>query len=187
MTTHAEDIQKMLAKDTFDVFGVLEGRSFPTDEVTVVTNPAALYEIVRLENLIADSMDGDEVNALDEQIAALKERARDSALTFHLRGFPYSVVEDIENAIQEENPDLDLSEGPGAVMANSRYVAASIVKVVKADGSEDTRNWTASDVDRLRGSLYPDQFEQILDTVQRLSFSSAYFESAVSADFLSKR
>lgn len=187
MTTHADDVQKLLAKDTFDIFNVLEGRSYPTEEVTVIGDPTPLYEIARLEDLIADEMDDEKVNALDERIAELKEQAVASALTFHLSGFPFSKVDEIEKAILEGDPEANLFEGPAAARANSRYVATSIQKVVRADGTEDPRVWTGEDVDRLRLMLHPEQFEAILEAVQRLTFSSAYFESSVSADFLSKR
>lgn len=75
-------------RDTFSFFDVLEGRTYPTDEVTICIDEAAGYDLDKITR---------EANALEEPteeiVAELKaradvlaERIENARFTFHLRG-----------------------------------------------------------------------------------------------------
>lgn len=170
---------------SFSVMDALTGVSYPEDHVTIYTDAKSAYAAHALEKRDADETDPEASNANVEQITALKQKVRDSALTFHLQGYPPQVHRDIETEARSTfkigTEDED-SEG-AAAFAFHKGIALAIRKVVSADGSEDTRRWTPEDVEKLRFSVHLDQFNRLSEKVSEVVFAGVAFDTSVTPDF----
>src|SRR6478752_5231687 len=86
----------MTEKTPFDLFGFLEARTFPTEDVTILTNEQVALEAAPLVQERAATLKKDKdanVSAIDKKLKALEKTAKESALTFHLRGVPQHVID----------------------------------------------------------------------------------------------
>lgn len=145
---------------------------------------------------------------LEDKVAELVTKLRDSVLTFHVRGLApaqwrlidkkwrkeirpparknYPQTEDGEEeyelAVHERNIERNDS-------INQDVIASAITKVVrKVDGAEDSSVWKVEDVRQLFESYLESEFDKIKNLVQQLTFANNLFGIAVEqdADFLSK-
>ena len=79
-----------------------------------------------------------------------------------------------------------LDEDEAASALTYRIIAPHIIKVVRADGAEDTRKFTTERVENLEYSLPDSEWIKLDQEVRRLSFETAFFDEAVDAGFLQK-
>lgn len=169
---------------TFSVLDAAKGRSYPTDEVTVYTDVASLYLLNELDAIANDAETGDEANAVEPAVAELREKIKESALTFHLRGFSPGVrtsINDETRALFGEEVDLD--EGDPLIWRLNKYVSESIISVTNTEGAVDEHRWSDEDVASLRGLLPDEEWVKLQDLTLKLSFESWHFDEAVNADF----
>lgn len=161
--------------EAFDLFGFLEARTFPTEDVTVYTNEqAALNALPILEErtkILKKDKDAD-VSEFDAQLKALEAEAGLSALTFHLRGVPQNVID----AAYEPKDD----EG------HNRVLAAMLLGVTGPDGNRSDQSYSPDDVKRLYGVLPPQGANTITNAVARLLVASLAFDGMADAGFLAK-
>lgn len=188
------------ARENFNVLDALKGQAYPEDSVTVDTDVRTGYQINvlrrkirKLEHDLVGEDDNtereridDEINSLQQQIAVLKDKLKETQQTFHLRGIPPQIIESIQTEAREKFGDDGVDFGPGAIWANDNFLAAHILRVESADGSVDEHKWTHEDVATLRGFLPDESFEKVATLMQELSFAASYFDATVTADFLSK-
>lgn len=172
---------------TFSVLDALQGRAYPEDTVTIYTDTVSMYAYERLNTEANTTRDSERVNEIDEQLKELREKVKASALTFHLRGFSPETSREIVRWARGLHK-MDASEplkddSPAFEDANLRSIAESIVKVVDAEGNEDTHHWSTDDVRALEGQIDPGQFIKISNMVYELSFKALAFDAAVSPDF----
>ena len=169
---------------TFSVLDAVQGRSYPTDEVTVYTDVESLYKVLKLKNEIDEAFDEDKILELDDQISALSEKIATSAMTFHLRGFSYGVWDSIDKETTAKFGEVaDFSKGEAATWRNAKLIAESIIKVVNAEDQEDASRWTVDDVLKLQALLPINEFSKISARTSILSLASLEFEQAVTPDF----
>lgn len=191
MTDFAAIIEAAKDKNTFNVLDAIQGRSYPQDIVTIYTDTNAAYEIHNIEKHIADlgNDEAEQINKLDEQITTLKQRIKDTALTFRLRG----IGRDLKEAINDEarllfpwtdktNPD-PVDQGIGAEWVNRSFLAAHIVDVTDALGNVDEHMWDEAQVETLRKSIPDESFLSLIRLMQELSFAATYFDASVTPDF----
>lgn len=83
-----EEIENQTDFDSFSLFDVLDGVSYPTDEVTVALNEAAAYRAQALvrEATELESPTEEQLADISERIAKARQEIEDSKVTFYLRG-----------------------------------------------------------------------------------------------------
>lgn len=169
---------------TFSVLDAAKGSSYPSDDVTVYTNQKAAHQIARLEFEINETDDDARVNELDAQIAVLRDEVLASQLTFHMRGISPGTRTAVQQQVKERKFGED-TDGRTR-FSNAAYLAAHIVRVTNAEGAVDERVFEADEVVELVKALPDESVEDLYEKMQELTFRAAYFDAAVSADFLSK-
>lgn len=169
---------------TFSVIDAAKGTAYPTKDVTVFTDQDTAFKIALLEFEASETDDDDEVNAIDAQIEALREKIKETALTFHMRGISRGMRIAVEQEIKEKKFGEDTD---GRIRySNAAHLAAHIIRVTNAQGAVDERVFSTDDALELVASLPDESTDKLFHTMQELTFQAAYFDAAVSADFLSK-
>jgi hypothetical protein len=191
------------AQGTFDLDEFVQGRGFPRDSVTVFTNEDAGYDYTavqeRLKELVQDKEKlGEatrskayrdilaEMAPLEEKAAALLEKIKESALTFHLRGISPGHIKKINKDVAKEAEKEEWEQDHAAEEAGWRIIAAHIIEVVNAKGETDKRSFDAERVGNLEMILPESEWRKLDRKVAELSFKSAYLDVAVDAGFLPK-
>lgn len=178
-------VEGAVDKGSFDVLDTLAGVAYPSDKVTIYIDAESAWQVARLAELAADTLDPDEADELDAKMTALKERIKESALTFHMRGYPYEVSQNIE----KEARGLFKLEATAPLSFEAqrwfqhKAIAEAIQRVEKASGEVDGKRWTPESVEALRNRLVPGEFAKLDALVSRLAFAATYFDAVVDADF----
>jgi hypothetical protein len=175
-------------KGKFSLADAIKGRAFPESSVDVYIDAASAYEFAELKEAAA-KMDGGtpEHDAALVQMEELSDKIKDSRLTFYMRGVGQGSVEEITKKAEELHPQVDGKDDPQWI----RYylcalIASNITKVTDQDGNEDNSVFTAEDVIELRDIMPIDSWELLIDTMQKLTLASSYFDAVTDAGFLPK-
>jgi hypothetical protein len=171
------------AKGKFNLAEVVKGRGFPEDVIDIYLDIESAYELSKLNNELVTITDLDEAAPLEEKAKVLADKIIKSKLTFHLRGVSQAVVENIEALSKADKPD---DSDDYILDYFSRLIAATIVKVVDADGNEDDHLFTLEEINDLRGMLPSESWEKLVATTQKLTLASGYFRGLTDAGFLPK-
>lgn len=171
------------SKGKFNLAEVVKGRGFPEDVIDIYLDVESAYELSKLNSELVTITDLDEAAPLEARAAELADKIVKSKLTFHLRGVSQKVVEIIEAKAKADRSDEDDNY---ILEYFSRLIAASIVKVVDADGNEDDHVFEFGEIDELRGMLPSESWERLVATVQKLTLASGYFRGLTDAGFLPK-
>jgi hypothetical protein len=175
-------------KGKFSLVDAIKGRAFPEKAVDVYIDAASAYEFAELEAL-AKTLDPETpeyataVDKMDELAKAIK----DSKLTFHMKGVGQGLVEKVTEEANKLYPDAQETNDPGWVKHYlCALIAGNIVKVTDLDGNEDSSEFTVEDVMQLRDIMPIDSWEILIDTMQKLTLATSYFEAVTDAGFLPK-
>jgi hypothetical protein len=165
----------MTEKTPFDLFGFLEARTFPSEDVTVLTNEQLALEAAPLvaERQAALKKDKDaDVSAIDKKLKKIETEAKKSALTFHLRGIPQTLIDEAFATTDEKG--------------SLRVLAAMLIGVTGPDGTDSDQVFKFEDVERLYGLLPPQGAKTLTEAVSRLLVASLAFDGMADAGFLAK-
>jgi len=180
-----ENAQK---KGKFSLADAIKDRAFPETTVDVYIDAAAAYEFAELDKL-AKTLDveskeyTDTVDKMDE----LAKQITNSKLTFHMKGVGQGTVEKVTEAANKLYPDAEEKNEPDWVKYYlCALIAENVVKVTDVDGNEDDSNFTVEDVIELRGIMPIDSWEVLIDTMQKLTLATSYFDTVTDAGFLQK-
>lgn len=164
-----------LNPDDFDIISFIEGSNYPEKSITVYTNGKAALELRELSKSEGDNA---------ERIEELREEIKGSGLTFTLRGLAPKVIEVMVKKLDLNSKDLtDEQRMDRLTESTDNLVAASIRKVVTADGREDKRAWDTERAAQLRGVLIPSEYEKLAEAVNTVNFDAKLFEDRVDAGF----
>lgn len=187
--------------DTFDLDEFVQGRGYPTDTVTVFTNADAAYEHAQIQERLTtlaqerdthDKRSKDykerqaEFESLETRAEELKEKVKNSAITFHLRGIAPGHINKIIKDVNAEAADQKWVGNEAESQATYRIMAAHVVKAVRSDGKVDSRLFTPERAENLDFLLPESEWTKLDHKIRELSFRSTYFDSAVDAGFLQK-
>lgn len=165
-----------LDPDEFDIIAFIEGSNYPEKEVTVYTDGKAALELRELKNSVENS-DGKREEKLREQI-------KKSALTFTLRGLAPKKIEMLMSRMTINSKDISDEERSKRFMESTdALTAATIVKVVTADGRQDARSWDQERATSLRGVLVSSEYEKLAEGVAAVNFDAQLFDETVDAGF----
>lgn len=196
-----DDILEHKAQGTFDLTKHLEGRGFPTLDVTVFTDDKSAFELSEINDRLEEiSQDREglgkstkrykelqaEYDELDAKGNALREKILESRLDFHLRGISPGHIHKIQTDIlkkakKEEWTDYEITRATSAAWA-----APQIIRVTNAAGEVDEHRFTPEDVENLMDMLPNTQWDKLDAALGRLSFQSSYLDAAVDPGFLQK-
>ena len=175
-------------KGKFSLVDAIKGRAFPEKAVDVYIDAASAYEFAELEAL-AKTLDAetpeyaDAVDKMDELAKAIK----DSKLTFHMKGVGQGLVEKVTEEANKLYPDAEEANNPSWIKYYlCALIAGNIVKVTDLEGNEDSSEFTVEDVMQLRDIMPIDSWEILIDTMQKLTLATSYFEAVTDAGFLPK-
>lgn len=189
----ARTAEGLLEKGTFDLIATIKGSNYPTKDVTIATDLRAMHLRDLLEkelNGLTDySKDAEKVAELEARVAELEQVIKDSSLTFHLEGLPPHIVEETEDEVDAE---IKAGKVPGGdeernVRLSDAFMAKHIKGVTRvSDGAKDTKVFEAEDIKAFRQFVPFEAWKKIRVAMDELTFAAAYFDGAVSADFLPK-
>jgi hypothetical protein len=175
-------------KGKFSLADAIKGRAFPEASVDVYIDAASAYEFAEVKNK-AESLEAGtpEHDSALLKMEELSSKIKDSKLTFHMRGVGQGVVEKINKEADELFPQAEGPSDPAWI----RYylcalIATNITRVVDQDGNEDDSTFTTEDVMELRDIMPIDSWEVLIDTMQKLTLASSYFDAVTDAGFLPK-
>lgn len=181
-------VQEAQKRGKFSLADAIKGRAFPEKSVDVYIDGGSAYELAEItEQLKQTDPSAPEYEALNTQAEELSKKILDSKLTFHMRGVGQGVVERITKEANEKFPPQQDADNPEWIKYYlCGLIAANIVKVTDADGNEDDSEFTVYDIMELRDVVPVDSWEVLIDTMQRLTLASSYFDAVTDAGFLPK-
>ncbi len=181
-------VQEAQKRGKFSLADAIKGRAFPEKAVDVYIDAASAYELSEvLEHQKTVDPLTPEYEELSVKAEALTKAIVDSKLTFHMRGVGQGVVERITKEANELYPvESPLNNEAWSKHYVSALIAENIVKVTDAEGNEDDTKFTLEDVLELRDIIPIDAWEVLIDTMQKLTLASSYFEAVTDAGFLPK-
>lgn len=184
----AEEAQK---RGKFNLADAIKGRAFPEKSVDVYLDANAAMQLEEVNKDLNDLKilgNTEEYDKLEEFAQALAEQIKNSRLTFHMRGVGQAEVEAAVKKADELHPDTDDNgDNPDWVRYYlAHLIAANIVKVTDAEGNEDNAKFTPEDMIELRGILPIDSWSALVETMQKLTLATSYFNSVTDAGFLPK-
>lgn len=187
----ARTAEGLLEKGTFDLIATIKGSNYPTKDVTIATDLRAMHLRDLLEkelNGLTDySKDAEKVAELEARVAELEQVIKDSSLTFHLEGLPPHIVEETEDEVDAEIKAGKVAEEDRNVRLSDAFMAKHIKGVTRvSDGAKDSKVFEAEDIKAFRQYVPFEAWKKIRLAMDELTFAAAYFDAAVSADFLPK-
>lgn len=182
-------VEKATDKSTFSLVEAIKGRGYPTDEVTVYLNADAAYNLAEtnaLLTVLAQQADTEEYENLDAVAQQLKAEVLASAQTLHLRGISPGELSTISKKVRKKGVEDGLDEDEVSRKLSAAWIAPHIVRVERADGAVDEHLWSPDEVETLMDLLPQTEWLKLDTAINKLSFTSAYFDQLVDAGFLSK-
>lgn len=175
----------------FNLADAIKGRAFPEKSVDVYLDAASAMKLEEVNHelqYLADINNVDDYTEVSKTAELLKEKILESKLTFHMRGIGQAKVEEITEEADKLFPRTEATaEDPSWVRYYlSALVASNIVKVTDAEGNEDSSEFTPEDLIELRGIMPIDSWEVLIETMQKLTLATSYFDAITDAGFLPK-
>lgn len=172
----------------FNLADVVKGRGFPEKSVDIYLDANSAYELEQLNEVMNTVTDPEELAKLEASAVELKKKIVDSRLTFHMRGVSQYSVEYVTEESDKLYPDnADGTENPAWIRHYlAALVAKNIVKITDVEGNEDSDKLTTEQVLELRGVMPIDAWSSLVETMQKLTLASSYFDAITDAGFLPK-
>lgn len=172
----------------FNLADVVKGRGFPEKSVDIYLDANSAYELEQLNEVMNTVTDPEELAKLEASAVELKKKIVDSRLTFHMRGVSQYSVEYVTEEADKLYPDnADGTENPAWIRHYlAALVAKNIVKITDTEGNEDSDKLTTEQVLELRGVMPIDAWSSLVETMQKLTLASSYFDAITDAGFLPK-
>jgi|LauGreDrversion4_2_1035121.scaffolds.fasta_scaffold22956_3 hypothetical protein len=182
-----ELVQEAQKRGKFSLADAIKGRAYPEKTVDVYIDAASGIEFESLQEEIKNLTPGtEEYEAKYAEMEKVAEKIKQSKLTFHLRGVGQGTVEKITKEADAKYPDAGIENSDWLTYYLCGLVASNIVKVVDVDGNEDDSTFTTEEIIELRGVVPIDSWAILIDTMQKLTLASSYFDSVTDAGFLPK-
>jgi hypothetical protein len=125
---------------------------------------------------------------LELEAKELADAVKASALVFTMRGVSQKIVEDIINKATEKYPNREDAESDDGQLWLRYYIASliasNLIRVTTADGSVDEHIFTPEEMLEIRETLTQDSWNVLVETMQRLTLASGYFDQLTDAGFL---
>lgn len=174
---------------TFDLFGFLDGRAYPEDDVVVYTDEQSAYEVGENNQKIEDIRislkntgitDAERkrreksIKDLEKANEGLGEKIKSTRLVFHMRGLPPEIINELS---EKHNDSMD---------GTLEIMGAMIQWVTDAEGRRDSRLYDLDAVKALRGKIPPSSFLKMIEKTNSLLMASLAFNEMTDEGFLAK-
>ena len=181
----AEEAQK---KGKFSLADAIKGRAYPEKSVDIYIDGGSAFELADITDKLKEAdPTSAEYEELNKRAEELSKKIVDSKLTFHMRGVGQGVVEKITNEANKRfGADNDTNEPEWIKYYLCALIAENVVRISDSEGNEDDSKFTAEDIMDLRDAVPVDSWEILIDTMQKLTLASSYFDAATDAGFLPK-
>tara|TARA_R110000822_G_scaffold292480_2_gene414496 strand:- start:166 stop:804 length:639 start_codon:yes stop_codon:yes gene_type:complete len=202
----AVDVAK--APGTFNIVDVLQNRSYPETQVSVVLEEGRVYEAAMLEEEIQkiEGKTSAKAKAALEDLVAKRESMREELInsmhTFYLMGIPEGKREELYSQAKKKYPieymaNNDLSgilsggsreekDSPARDALFTDYLwQAHIKKIVNSEGQEQSE-FSYATINTMRNTLPLSATIIINEAVEKLRSASALFTISTGEDFLAK-
>lgn len=182
-----ELVQEAQKRGRFSLADAIKGTAYPEKAVDVYLDASSAFELKEAEDKILELAKLGKTDAeLEAKVEQLSNQIRNSKLTFHMRGVGQATVEAVTKKTNELYPNADFGDEDWLKYYLCSLIAENIVKVVDSEGNEDTSKFTSEEILQVRGSIPIDSWEVLVDTMQKLTLASSYFDAVTDADFLQK-
>ena len=183
-----ELVQEAQKRGKFNLADAIKGTAYPEKSVDVYLDAASAQQFAPINEKIKQTdPESPEYAELNEKLEELSEKIKASKLTFHMRGVGQGTVEKATEAADEVYPPADGVEHPLWTKYYVCYlIAQNIVKITDAEGNEDNTKLTVDDVMQIRDAVPIDAWEVSVETMQKLTLASSYFDIVTDAGFLPK-
>lgn len=181
----AEEAQK---KGKFSLADAIKGRAYPEKAVDIYIDGASAFQLSMVTEAMRE-MDpaSPDYEKMHQEAEALSQKIVDSKLTFHMRGVGQGVVERIiKEATEKFGSDNGMNDPEWVKYYLCALIAENIVKVSDTEGNEDDSKFSPEDIMELRDAIPIDSWEILIETMQKLTLASSYFDAATDAGFLPK-
>ena len=195
-TTNTEEILELVkeaqAPGKFDITAFAKGRAYPEDSVVAFLDVQAAYDLSKVNEKMQLATSPEELAELEKKAEPLVQRVKDSKVTFYMRGVNQAVVDKVTQECDKNHPQtkdafgMQTQSHEWLVDWTAGLVAYNLVKIENANGDIDEREFTLEDVHELRLHLPKDVWEILINTMQKLSLATAYFDGMTDAGFLPK-
>lgn len=181
-------VQEAQKKGKFNLADAIKGRAFPAKAVDVYIDAGSAYRLSEItEELRTLDATDSKYQELQDYAEELGKNINDSKLTFHMRGVGQGVVERITKEANEKyGKEESTQEAEWIKYYLCGLIAENIVKVTDTEGNEDEHKFTVEEIMDLRDAIPVDSWEVLIDTMQKLTLASSYFDSVTDAGFLPK-
>jgi hypothetical protein len=181
-------VQEAQKRGKFSLADAIKGRAYPEKTVDIYIDAASAIEFEDLQSEIKNLEPGTkEYEETYARMEAIAENIKQSKLTFHMRGVGQALVEKATKSADEKYPgSVGIEDSDWLTYYLCGLVASNIVKVVDVDGNEDESVFTTEEIMDLRGAIPIDSWAILIDTMQKLTLASSYFDSVTDAGFLPK-
>jgi len=181
----AEEAQK---KGKFSLADAIKGRAYPETSVDIYIDGSSAFELAtvsdELKKIDPEDSEYEKLHIVAEE---LSKKIIESKLTFHMRGVGQGVVERItKEASDKFGVDNGVNDPEWIKYYLCALIAENIVKVADAEGNEDESKFSVDDIMDLRDAVPIDSWEILIDTMQKLTLASSYFDAATDSGFLPK-
>lgn len=183
-------VKEAHSKKVFNLSEVIKGRGYPTKDATIYLDADSAFRLAELDDELNNFMEDDVREKLDAEAKELAEKVKASALTFTMRGVSQKIVEDIMKKTNEKYPNRqDENSEDNELWLRfyiSSLIASNLIRVTSADGAVDEHVFTPEEIMDLRDTIAQDSWGVLVETMQRLTLASGYFEQLTDAGFLPK-
>lgn len=183
-------VKEAHSKKVFNLSEVIKGRGYPSKDATIYLDADSAFRLSEIDDELNNYVEDDLREKLEAEAQQLAEKIKESALTFTMRGVSQKIVEDIMKKANEKFPNReDDNSEDGQLWLRyyiSSLIASNLIRVTSADGGVDEHIFTPEEMMEIRETLTQDSWNVLVETMQRLTLASGYFDQLTDAGFLPK-
>lgn len=177
MSDAIKAVEDALSPKTFDIVEAVQGKAYPTEDVTVFFDEVAIRDLRKANKELTEiARRGESDEELEDKVHALADKVQESANTFTFRGVSQKVIDEATEKHGDSGHDFNIF-----------IMQQSLVKVTNTAGAVDDREFTFEDMKTIYYGLPQGEYERLQETIMGLSFAATIFDEAVDAGFLQRR
>lgn len=179
-----ELVQEAQKRGKFNLADAVKGRAYPETAVDIYLDAGSAFELSAInEELKRLDPETTQYAELTEKANQLEAEILKSKITFNMRGVGQQTVEKVT---QEANEIYKEDAEGWARHYSCALVASNILYATDAEGNVDDSGFTTEDILQLRGVIPIDAWQALVETMQKLTLASSYFDAVTDAGFLQK-
>jgi hypothetical protein len=185
-------VETAQTKSNFNIIDFAKGRSYPQETISAFLDIESAYELNKINETLRELQDPAKLESLEARANELAVKVIASKITFHMRGISQAIIERVTTETDEKYPPE--RDHMGQIVQDAGWIrdwtasliAANLVRIENADGQVDERVFTMDEVTTMRHHFPKQVWDVLVDTMQKLTLATAYFEGLTDAGFLPK-